>query len=261
MVRGFFDENSDDLSFYAIGGWVSNVQAWQCFADLWVDALVAPPSIEYFSHHEAMGLRGEFEGWSERDRDTKLLRLAETICTIRPYAMIGVLNLAEFSRIMDLSVLSRKQLKSVIRVTHAYHWCFCDVTAAVLQYQLSIGQTDTVDFVFDEQSGLFDECATHYRAFRDKIKAELAAIAGTVTQADEKQVVPLQASDLLLGQYLSVKRDGVVQEPWRLLAGNCTVMESDAGQHVEIWQQVEQGIRELNIVWSTKVLSDILSRK
>jgi hypothetical protein len=94
------------------------------------------------------------------------------------------------------------------------------IIAMVLQYQVNLGETEKVDFIFDEGDSAFDESAAMFREFRDKrpFPPALKAIAGTVTTGNDKVLMPLQAADLLAGQStVKPKRKQEMEEPYKLL--------------------------------------------
>jgi hypothetical protein len=153
-------------------------------------------------------------------------------------------------------VLSKKQLQSVLRITHPYQWCFFSATAAVLLTQLERGASqDTVDFVFDEQEGLFKKCAEFYREFKEQMPDEKKAIAGTVGEASDRDIPALQAADLLVGQVTTNLRTGKPEEPWRRMAAALKIMSTTA--YPPGFERLPDLVSQLNVIWSTKRLGDI----
>jgi len=80
-VRAFVDDSGSggDSRYFVLGGFMADYPTWERFSDAWADALVAPPSISYFKMAEANSLNGQFENWSERDRDAKVNVLIDVI--------------------------------------------------------------------------------------------------------------------------------------------------------------------------------------
>jgi len=137
MVRAFFDE-SDNGAIYLMGGWVATVSVWEDFSDAWEMVLRSEPSIEYFKHHEAKSASGQFLNWSTDQIQAKMLTLAGVISDFEIYGIVGGITLDTHASVFANSVLSRKQLQSMLGFTNPYQWCFHGVVAAVLQRQLRL---------------------------------------------------------------------------------------------------------------------------
>jgi hypothetical protein len=102
------------------------------------------------------------------------------------------------------SVLSRKQLQSVLKLVHPYHCCFFAFTASTLQIEHEPGnRKQRVDFIFDQQGPLLKACVKIYGGFKANFPKEFKALAGNVSEADDKHLAALQAADLLVGQMVT----------------------------------------------------------
>jgi hypothetical protein len=135
MIRAFFDE-CDNGAVYLMGGWMAPERVWEDFPVAWGAALCEEPSIQYFKHHEAKSASGQFLNWPANHVNPKILRLAHVISDFEMYGVVGGLTLDTHASVFADSVLSRKQLQSILRLTHPYQWCFHGVVAAVLQREL-----------------------------------------------------------------------------------------------------------------------------
>jgi hypothetical protein len=241
---------------FLIGGWVANDNEWDRFSTEWTIVLQTPPAIRYFSHHESKAAGGQFEGWTPQQIEAKAIALTEVICHRDVYGIISGLNLQTHASAFKNSVLPKKQLQSALRLVHPYQWCFFSVIAAVLQAQLDRGGfQDTVDFVFDQQKGLFKKCAEFYREFKSHMPAEKRAIAGTVGEASDREVPALQAADLLVGQVTTNLRVGKPELPWRRMAIALKIMSVKA--YPPGFENLPDLVSQLNVIWSTKRLADI----
>jgi hypothetical protein len=259
MIRAFFDESSDGATFL-LGGWVADDEHWESFAKDWEKGLRTEPTIEYFSHHEAKAAKGQFSGWLVQQIESKTQSLVDIICQHEMYGIVTGLNLSRHASVFKGSLLAPKQLRTIMKLTHPYQWCFFSGTAAVLQAQLERGTTqDKVDFIFDEQSGLFDECAAFYTEFRQQMPSDKLAIAGAVTQSDDKTVGPLQAADLLVGQMTTNLRFGKPEAHWRRMATCHQIMAVKA--YPPAFETIPDLVSAVNIAWSTKRLGSITGRR
>lgn len=255
MVRAYFDESSDGQVFL-IGGWVGKDDEWDKFSTEWSSILQKPPAIRYFSHHESKSIKGQFNGWTPQQIEAKTLALTEVLCRRDVYGIITGLNLSALDFVFKNSVLPKKQIQNILRGLHEYQLCFFSVTAAVVQTQLERGATqDTVEFVFDQQTGLLKKCAKFYRQFKDKMPTEKKAIAGTVVEASDKDNPALQAADLLVGQVTTNLRLGKPELPLRRMACNLSIMSTTA--YPPGFESFPDLVSQLNVILSTKRLRDL----
>jgi hypothetical protein len=261
MIRGFFDDSSDG-SIFLVAGWVTDYQTWERFSKNWRDALDENPKINYFRHHEAKSdpPSGQFEGWSPGQIEAKMRRLANVICKHEMYGVVSGLNIDAHMAAFDGSAASWKQLRSVIKPIHCFHSCAFSASALILQIQIDRGLIQQkVDLVFDETNGLLGECIEVYNRVKEFFPLDKKAIAGTLTEADDKDVEALQAADLLAGQLITGRRLGFTEEYYRSLWKAHTIYESRA--YLPGLDQIPELIKLFNVAWSTRQLSRIVDKR
>jgi hypothetical protein len=153
-------------------------------------------------------LKGEFEGWSNEDTQTKLDALVKVICDHEMYGVTTGLNTTTWKQAFH-SELSRKRLKGILKFTHHYQSCFHSAVAMVMQRQLELGHTsDVVDLVFDQQDGLLKDSIKHYSSFKSSFPPAVQKIAGEISVGNDKNTPALQAADLLAGQLTTMLKSG-----------------------------------------------------
>jgi hypothetical protein len=106
------------------------------FSNAWDAELKGNPSIAYFNHNDAMGNKCQFEGWSDADRDSKMMVLAGVIAHYDLVGLIGKINIPKLDALFSLSVASRRQLRSIVTFTEPYHHACQCVVAVTLGYQV-----------------------------------------------------------------------------------------------------------------------------
>ena len=116
-----------------------------------------------------------------------------------------------------------------------------------------------VDFVFDEQGELLKTCIEVYREFKVKFPPELKALAGNVSEADDKQVPSLQAADFLVGQMATQFRVPKPEPFFQKMVTCHRVLSSTA--YAPNFETIPTIIRRLNATWSTKHLSSVKTKK
>ena len=192
MLTVFMDDSGSDLKppFCVIAGYVSDPESWKRFSDDWQCELAANPPIRYLKMREAESLRGEFWGWDSVARERKLLRLAAII----KKHVIGGLG----------SFVSNRAYGSIVKgylpstIDHPYWLCFQRI---VLDAALVYGQHadgGKVDFVFDGQGIGYERRATMmHQAWQDAANSPMEEMMGGIAFHDDKQILPLQAADML----------------------------------------------------------------
>lgn len=194
MLQAFADDSASDVGEQRlyIAAFINGADQWADFSDRWARRLRRHPAIDYFKMSEAESLRGQFEGWSEADRDEKVLKLARVINESRPWSVHCSVSREQYERI--LAPVAPYNLQN------PYFVCFWGVMHAAADYHraLGIGGVPPVDFVFDEQGGLGHDAALWYQWSKEQQEPEIRNLMGaTPIFRDDKLVVPLQAADML----------------------------------------------------------------
>ena len=210
-VVAFFDDSSDsNKTILVVAGWVASAKTWDRFNDDWHKALMKPKKIDYFSHHEAMRSEDQFDGFTTKQTERKIKSLIRVVSNYRKeiYGLFGGMDLIQYKSLFSGSRVHRKVLRAEMGNVHHYQWCVNGAVANVLRKELERGnRTDPVDFVFDQQTKLLAACALEFKEyFKLRLPDHVQAIAGIITEGDDKHVLPLQAADLLAGRALMAAR-------------------------------------------------------
>jgi hypothetical protein len=251
--KAFFDEASDGNRVFLIAGWLGNCAEWENFSDTWENELGREPSIKYFKHNEAIGLKGQFFEWAEKDRDEKLLSLARVVVAHQITGFIGGVALARFRSFFSNSIMPRRKLRSIVTFTEPYHFCCNGIIAQTLGHQVEVegNATDRVSFTFDEGVPFLKDCISNYPALKKVLPQKAHAIAGAIASGNDKKMAPLQAADLLVGQALLNIRTKTkpaaldVMRTRKIFMFNC--LPHDPGI-------IPRAVSLLNVVWSTMQL-------
>lgn len=194
VLQAFVDDSASDVGDRRmfLAGYIHGAEQWAAFSDAWQRQLWAPPKIDYFKMVEAQNLRGQFKGWSTAYRDGKVLALARIINQFEPWAVSCSVSRDEYNQI--LAPVAPYPLKN------PYSACFHGIIRTTADYHRSLGieEVPPVDFVFDEQGGLGDDAALWYRWEKESQEPDIQALLGsTPIFRDDKQMMPLQAADML----------------------------------------------------------------
>jgi len=192
FLQAYIDDSASDVGDKRLfmAGYLSSADRWMQFADAWDKELRAAPSIDYLKMSEAQSLRGQFGGWTDTDRDQKLVKFAHIIEQLRPFSF-------------EVSI-SRKEYYEQVRpvaprgIGNPHFVCVFMAVATLARYVAQEGGKAPIDFIFDEQSGVNTNIALFFDYMAKSLPKEARrVINGTPIFRDDKDLLPLQAADML----------------------------------------------------------------
>ena len=235
----------------------ARVDEWERFSDAWARELNRKPTIEYFKHHEAKSRTKQFENWPIAACEKKILSLASVITRFDiKYGFCAGIRNDMVRDLMKSAIPSVKTIRTLLEgVSRSYDWAFHIVVLLVLQMQVELGETDIVDFIFDEGADAFDHCR---RRYNDIVKEALLPaekqIAGTVSTGNDETLMPLQAADLLAGISTVNFRGQRTGKAYRLLHKNKRLIYAPINNEQTPFPNIESIISFLNVAWATKMI-------
>lgn len=183
------DSGSDWQSpHFILGGMVSEVSRWLEFSDAWDDALHKPnqKQLGYFKASEAQSRKWQFEGWTETERDERILELAEIA---RDHALL------RFDVVIPQDLYD-KHVKGQIPAEMDSPYFLCSLACVEILVKVPYGKVDVrTDFIFDEDQRLWRMAEDLFEGFKSSGVPYASAI-GEVDHRDEKEFLPLQAADM-----------------------------------------------------------------
>jgi hypothetical protein len=192
MLQAYIDDSASDHGDQRLflAGYINTADRWIRFSDAWAEELRQTPSIGYLKMSEANGFGGEFRGWDKTDRDEKIKGLARVIRHFEPRSIHASVSRSEF-------------MATVAPVApHGfgtpYSLCF-----QAMMLPLAIRQSKerfkvSIDFIFDNQEGLGTQAAFFYGKIRETQPKHIREVmCASPIFRDEKDVLPLQAADML----------------------------------------------------------------
>jgi hypothetical protein len=192
VLQAFIEDSGrgqEDKPVFVLAGYVARVQAWEAFADEWQKALDKYPKVEYLKGKEAIGLFGQFKGWTEEARDRRVLQLVAIANKYAKFAVTLAVHKPEFDRILkqNSGVLKKLYVPAVATIT-------LGVLASVFKQP-----------TFEKLEFIYDEGMLHGKVFEDAYQAMMMELPIEVTRCigrksrmeDDKEFLPLQAADLL----------------------------------------------------------------
>jgi hypothetical protein len=196
LLSTYIDDSGSENKgpVFVMAGYLSRVSVWSDFSTAWAACLGQGSRLPYFKMKEAFRLRDCFNGWTEETRDQRVSQLVEILST-RPVLTAVVLALSwdDFWR-------AKSEFPALTDV-HPYDMLFHGVMHTVVGQLIKHNISESVEFVFDEQGKAGERAILTYKQIKAVMPpAETHLIIGSPRLADDKQVLPLQAADLLAWQ-------------------------------------------------------------
>lgn len=212
LLKAYADDSGiNQPPVSVLAGWVADIEKWILFSEEWNRILHMRPRVEYFKYIEAMHLRGQFEGLSEKSRDEKLCLLAALIAEFDLLGIAVVAPHAVFHKYFGNSK------GGALRAP--YPTLFVRFIARLQRHLIEIGgDLPKVEFCFDRQLDHEDKAVAGWNEFRTNAPPEMIPLFGAPPSfLDDKSVAPLQAADLHAGwarqMYSSIIEGRAAPEP------------------------------------------------
>jgi hypothetical protein len=184
------DSGSGQPPVFVLAGFVSSVEGWAAFADEWHEELNTGRTLPYFKMKHAAHLRGVFDGWSEPERDAKLVRLVDIIKRHTHGGIACTVDLAAFDAVM------RGKVSAALR--NPYFIAFYGIIDLVLGFIATGKLSGEVGFVFDEQGKQVGKALKAWKNWRKYMRPELVTLVPDPPDSrDDRRFLPLQAADML----------------------------------------------------------------
>jgi hypothetical protein len=197
MLRAYFDDSRHDRQdgiaggIYLLAGYLGDATKWAQFADDWHAALHrGPRPLDFLKTHQAYRLddpESMFYRWSPKERDDKLLLLAQTV---NRHAMLSI-----------QTIVRPEQYREIVgdmTGERVYYFLFFSVIAELIKRLDQWKVQDKIEIYFDRQG---DESVNKLRAgFQEFIADASPEIKARVAEPEFKNdldITPLQAADLI----------------------------------------------------------------
>lgn len=192
MLQAYIDDsasNKTDQRLF-LAGYINEADRWTRFSKAWAEELRQPPAIAYLKMSDANALEGEFRGWNAKDRDEKLRGLARVIRHFEPRSIHASVSQSAFRTIV--APVAPHGFST------PYSLCFPAMILPLAIRQANEGSKLTIDFIFDNQESLGTQAAFFYdKIRREQPKHIREVMCASPVFRDEKEVLPLQAADML----------------------------------------------------------------
>jgi hypothetical protein len=204
MLQIWLDESGENNPpVFVLAGYLHHAEKWPLFADEWQKLLAIEPKLNYIKSYEAFGLRDQFKGWTEDDRDKKLMDFVQIIehYTAGSYAFI-----IEHENFREILQQKFPPFKS------PYTFCYAATLYAMVYAMNELRKKEDIDdkieLIFDQNLRRRKSAAGAYKDMLQLVEDEVAQGVGRKEPRfeDDKEFMPLQAADLL-AYCMRVKHD------------------------------------------------------
>jgi hypothetical protein len=207
MIQCFVDDSGSDVvgdGIFVLASYAMEALRWEDFSERWDVQLRRPYAIEYLHMAEAEAGDGEFTGIDRVHRNRKVLDLAEVLEQCRPTPIYCAMRWRDY--------LTHIKGKVDPSLDNPYAVLFFKLMAASAQLQIEMNTRipsedrerlgiafKPVDFIFDKQgSAVEQQCLKWFYALRERVPEPHKTIISNNPQfKDDKELVPLQAADML----------------------------------------------------------------
>ena len=221
VLQAYADDSGNDpqASAFILAGYVANIRQWEGFTDAWQKCLDTPPQIDYFKSNQAYGMKGQFSkknGWTEDKRDIKILDLVKIMRSHIPEQFVIGVSYADYERTMlDIPMRNR-----FVVAANPYFFLFYQFILFVSGYDIIFGLKEPCTFIFDEQGKIGRQSVAIWDMLKQiangkRTTHDFTSYLGERPHfGDDKWFLPLQAADLLAGQWSRhLRGKGVIIPP------------------------------------------------
>lgn len=192
MLQTFIDDSiaaTGDRRLF-LAAYVQTAESWIEFSDAWGSVLCEHPKIEYFKMSEAHRRGGQFRNFSESARTKKVFALAKVIKQFSPWGIHTSISTVEFQTMV--------RPHAPFPMATPYFYVFFAVLFGIAHIHNRLNIHSPCKFIFDEQLGLPAKVIPTFQGMFKRAPDDWNnLIDGTPTFEDDKQVLPLQAADML----------------------------------------------------------------
>lgn len=222
MLSAYFDESETQNStrhHFLISGYVSDEKCWRQFERKWNHALVCDGFRKHGIHWtDLAGGRGDFEHLTNtKDR----IRLQQKYLSIIKASRLQGLASSFDMEHLAIAVPSVRKLGSTATLYQlAYSYAFESVLNRLCRHLRNHGlleANEKIAFIFDQNKQVQNKMAESFLRLKTEGRVSFARHLGTITFADDAEILPLQAADVLANELQrEMRRDPAMPPRWQL---------------------------------------------
>jgi len=232
------NRGQEDQPAFILAGFLATAPNWMHFSDDWQDELDREPSISLLKASEAINLKKNFAGWTEQERDARLLSF---VAIIRQYTFASV----------HTSLAKRSFERVFSGYTGALKKMYAEATVALITRVMHFAKKNKMrqsfEYIFDEGIMSPNQLRDMHREATERLKGYARLIKKFRHDTDDN-FYPLQAADLFAGYYrerLVAESEGRIFQSF-VLDALMTIPHIDGTISDHQLEYVKRGIDERN---------------
>jgi hypothetical protein len=192
MLQVFIDDSVEPPVFVQ-AGCIATAEKWAAFSDAWRAVLDGPPRLDYFKMKEAWRLQDQFRGWTEEQRDRRLIELYEVY---QEYVCGECLVSFSIDGLKQAYAMWPKEF------SHPYYFAVPLLMAELGRNIEALKQgRQPLEFIYDTQLSEKDKIVAAWEWGTARSNPDppdlLTLLRGPPMFRNDKEVLPLQAADLI----------------------------------------------------------------
>lgn len=228
MVTGYFDDSGTSAkdSVVVVAGYIGSVVQWQKFDREW-GSLLSKYGVTVMHRADLESSWGEFVGWKPEKRK-EFVKKAHQIIKRRTYVAIGTAVVkADFEELFP-GILKRFY-------GGAYGFCAILCLSSAKAWFDKKHQKDPIDWVFEQGTEGSGQISLLFDAVSKNVKMRNDFKLGNWSFA-RKNVLPLQAADVIAYEVFKQVTNQIVAQPWRKVRLSLEdLVRSQDDQHIDYW--------------------------
>lgn len=196
MLTSYVDDSGSEGKgpVFVLAGVIARGEQWQRFTEAWERECAREPATPNF--HMAQAYSPSWSGWGVGSREERVARRDERIRNlahiVRNYAVARVHAGLSWAAYRDLA-----KGRVPGRFDNPYYFLYWKLTLSCVRWQFESGTPEKINFVFDKQSKIGDVAASWYCSAVEAIPEARQILPGSPEFADDSEVIPLKAADIL----------------------------------------------------------------
>lgn len=186
------NRGQENAPAFILAGFMATVQRWGSFAADWQDELDREPSIALLKASEAINLKKNFAGWSEQERDQRLISFVKII---RKHAFASVRT----------ALVKEKFDRTFAGFSGALRKLYAQATISVITRTMIFAERrhmrQPFEFIFDEGIMSPNQLRDMHRDAINYLPPKVRLYISKFRHDTDDHFYPLQAADLFAGYY------------------------------------------------------------
>ena len=203
--QAFIDDSGSGLPVFVLSGYISSIEWWESFSDEWQKLLDKSPKLPYFKMREAAKCWG-----GKMKVEQAYHRIKSFVDEIPVMVQASIISVIPMNRYNE--IVKGKAPKFL---DDPYFVALFDIVMKLFWSQVSVGSSDTLEFIFDNNPRLAAKVPKYYQFMRASIHPKYRHLIGASPKfEDDIEFLPLQAADTQSWYYRRIFEEKIKKQPF-----------------------------------------------